>query len=57
MGRALVAGGTGRLSGVVAELVPDGWYVAAPSRRDASPVPPTRTSKTTRLDRADRTRP
>jgi hypothetical protein len=30
MRRALVAGGTGRLSGVVAELVRDGWYVVTP---------------------------
>ncbi|WP_214323659.1 hypothetical protein [Nonomuraea sediminis] len=38
MRRALVVGGTGRLSGVVAERVRDGWYVVTPSRRDASPA-------------------
>ncbi len=38
MRRALVVGGTGKLSGVVGELVRDGWYVVTPSRRDASPA-------------------
>jgi NAD(P)-dependent dehydrogenase (short-subunit alcohol dehydrogenase family) len=35
---ALVVGGTGMLSGVVAELVRDGWHVVIPSRRYA-PIP------------------
>jgi NAD(P)-dependent dehydrogenase (short-subunit alcohol dehydrogenase family) len=38
MKRALVVGGTGMLSGVVAELVRDGWHVVVPSRRYA-PIP------------------
>jgi NAD(P)-dependent dehydrogenase (short-subunit alcohol dehydrogenase family) len=38
MRRALVVGGTGMLSGVVAELVRDGWHVVVPSRRYA-PIP------------------
>ena len=38
MRRALVVGGTGMLSGVVAELVRDGWQVVVPSRRYA-PIP------------------
>jgi NAD(P)-dependent dehydrogenase (short-subunit alcohol dehydrogenase family) len=38
MKRALVVGGTGMLSGVVAELVLDGWHVVVPSRRYA-PIP------------------
>ncbi len=38
MRRALVLGGTGMLSGVVAELVRDGWHVVVPSRRYA-PIP------------------
>ncbi|HEY4454670.1 MAG TPA: hypothetical protein VGN81_10210 [Pseudonocardiaceae bacterium] len=38
MKRALVVGGTGMLSGVVAELVRDGWDVVVPSRRYA-PIP------------------
>lgn len=38
MSRALVVGGTGMLSGVVAELVRDGWHVVVPSRRYA-PIP------------------
>lgn len=38
MKRALVVGGTGMLSGVVAELVEDGWHVVVPSRRYA-PIP------------------
>jgi NAD(P)-dependent dehydrogenase (short-subunit alcohol dehydrogenase family) len=36
--RALVVGGTGMLSGCVAELVRDGWQVVVPSRRYA-PIP------------------
>ena len=36
--RALVVGGTGMLSGVVAELVRDGCHVVVPSRRYA-PIP------------------
>ena len=38
MKRALVVGGTGMLSGAVAELVRDGWHVVVPSRRYA-PIP------------------
>jgi NAD(P)-dependent dehydrogenase (short-subunit alcohol dehydrogenase family) len=38
MKRALVVGGTGMLSGCVAELVRDGWQVVVPSRRYA-PIP------------------
>ncbi|HJP78049.1 MAG TPA: hypothetical protein VJ914_27500 [Pseudonocardiaceae bacterium] len=38
MKRALVVGGTGMLSGAVAELVRDGWFVVVPSRRYA-PIP------------------
>lgn len=38
MKHALVVGGTGMLSGVVAELVRDGWHVVVPSRRYA-PIP------------------
>ena len=38
MRRALVVGGTGMLSGVVAELVRDGWHAVVPSRRYA-PIP------------------
>lgn len=38
MRRALVVGGTGMLSGAVAELVRDGWHVVVPSRRYA-PIP------------------